>query len=359
MMQKDVYLVLMAGGLGTRFWPYSRNNKPKQFLDILGIGKTLIQSTVERFGNLLPQENIYVVTNIDHLDLVKEQLPFLQENQILAEPVRRNTAPCIAYATYKIRKLNSKAVIIVSPTDHLILNEEAFRTLIIKSVEHARSQEKLITIGIQPTRPETGYGYIQILNSADEIKKVKTFTEKPELALANKFIESGDFVWNSGLFIWGADAIYKALHQHLPELAEVFDEIEVEISTLKEQAAIKKAYSLSKNISIDYGVMEKADNVYVLLGNFSWSDLGSWTTLHELSEKDAANNAVDANALLYDTRNSIIKAPKDKLIVAQGLNGYLIGYFDNVIIICEKDKESQFRSFVNDLKNKSDSTNYL
>lgn len=358
-MQKDVYLILMAGGLGTRFWPYSRTTKPKQFLDILGTGKTLMQSTVERFGDIFPKENIYVVTNVEHQSLVKEQLPFLNDGQILTEPVRRNTAPCIAYATYKIRKINPQAVVIVSPADHLILNEEAFRNLIIESVEQARSQDKLITIGIQPTRPETGYGYIQFHNSDETIKKVKTFTEKPELELANKFLESGDFVWNSGIFIWGIDAIYQAMHKHLPELAEVFDDIDHSLSTENEHAAIKDAYSLSKNISIDYGVMEKADNVYVILGNFSWSDLGSWTTLYELSEKDAANNVVDANVLLYDTTNSIIKAPKDKLVVAQGLNGYLIGYFDNVIIICEKDKEGQFRSFVNDVKGKPESGNYL
>ncbi len=358
-MQKDIYLVLMAGGLGTRFWPSSRNGKPKQFLDILGTGKTLLQSTAERFESICPKENVFVVTNTDHAVLVREQLPFIPEDQILAEPVRRNTAPCIAYATYKIKKINPKAIVIVSPADHLILNEEAFRVLIKDSVHKAIAQDKLITIGIKPTRPETGYGYIQFINSEDSLKKVKTFTEKPELNLANKFLESGDFVWNSGIFIWGVEAIYGALHKHLPELAEVFDDIVDNLSTPNEANAIKKAYSLCKNISIDFGVMEKANNVFVMLGDFSWSDLGSWTTLHELSKKDENNNAVDANVLLYDTRNSIIKAPRDKLIVVQGLNGYLVGYFDNVIIICEKDKEGQFRSFVNDVKGKPDGTNYL
>lgn len=358
-MHNDVYLVLMAGGLGTRFWPYSRNAKPKQFLDILGTGKTLLQSTAERFEKLCPKDNIFVVTSDEHVELVKQQLPFLGDAQILAEPVRRNTAPCIAYATYKIRRINPKAVIIVSPSDHLIFNEDVFRSIIGKSVEQAQAQDKLITIGVKPTRPETGYGYIQYHSSSEEIKKVKTFTEKPELSLANKFLESGDFVWNSGIFIWGVQAIYNAFQEHLPEIAEVFDDIEDKLSGPTEHKAIKKAYSLCKNISIDYGIMEKAKNVYVMLGDFSWSDLGSWTTLHELSKKDNDNNAVDANVLLYDTRNSIIKGPKDKLIVVQGLKGYLIGYFDNVLIICEKDKESQFRSFVNDARAKPDSGNYL
>ncbi|HMP98710.1 MAG TPA: mannose-1-phosphate guanylyltransferase [Cyclobacteriaceae bacterium] len=358
-MNKDVFVVLMAGGLGTRFWPYSRNHKPKQFLDILGTGKTLLQATADRFQNTCPQENIYVVTNVEHVELVKSQLPFLTDEQILAEPMRRNTAPCIAYATYKIKKKNSGAVMIVSPSDHIILNEEAFQAVINESIQDARGNDRLITLGIKPNRPETGYGYIQYLSSDSKIKKVKTFTEKPELSLAKQFLESGDFVWNSGIFIWSAEAIYQAFQRHLPELAEIFDDIEGDILTEKEGQSIRNAYSLCKNISIDYGVMEKAENVYVMLADFSWSDLGSWTTLHELSKKDIANNYVDANTMLYDSRNCVIKGPNDKLIVVQGLNGYLVGYFDNVLIICEKDKEAQFRSFVNDVKGKPDGSNYL
>lgn len=358
-MNNNLYIVVMAGGVGTRFWPYSRNSRPKQFLDVLGTGKTLLQSTYDRFLPLCPKENILVVTSDEHAAITQEQLPELNASQILCEPMRRNTAPCIAYAAHKIAKLNPEAVMVVSPSDHLILNENDFQQTISKAVDQAKAQDKLITMGITPTRPETGYGYIQYIEGKAALKKVKTFTEKPELALAKKFIESGDFVWNAGIFIWGVQAIQKALSQYLPEMAEIFDEAAPRLDTPEEQKAVHAAYSQTKNISIDYGIMEKADNVYVWLCNFAWSDLGSWASLHDLSRKDESNNAVDGEALLYETRNSIVKGPKDKLIVVQGLNGYLVGAFDNVVIVCEKDKEELFRRFVNDLKAKSNGNNYL
>lgn len=341
----------MAGGVGVRFWPYSRNERPKQFLDVLGTGKTLLQSTYDRFLSICPAENIFVVTHQEHAHLVKEQLPDLPPAQVLAEPMRKNTAPCIAYASYRIRKQNSEAVIVVSPSDHLILKEDEFREIIAKAAEQAKSQDRLLTLGITPTRPETGYGYIQFIPDKKVAKKVKTFTEKPELSLAKKFLESGDFVWNSGIFIWGVQAIIEALQQHLPEMAEVFDDSSYGLNTPQEAEAIEKAYAQCKSVSIDYGVMEKATNVYVCLGNFTWSDLGSWSSIHELSGKDEHNNAVTGKTLLYDTRNSIIRASSPgKLIVVQGLNGYLVAEFGNVVIVCEKDKEDQFRKFVNDLK---------
>lgn len=359
-MNKDLYVVLMAGGVGVRFWPYSRNAKPKQFLDVLGTGKTLLQSTFERFLPLCPVENIYVVTHEEHTDLVKKQLPQISNQQILAEPMRKNTAACIGYASYKILKKNENAIIIVTPSDHLILKEIEFQDVIKKAVDQAKGQDKLITLGIKPTRPETGYGYIQYHTEKTFAKKVKTFTEKPELSLAKKFLESGDFVWNAGIFIWGAKTIVAALEKYLPEMVEVFQEVVIPtFNTTSEKDAILSAYSQFKNISIDYGIMEKATNVFVCLGDFSWSDLGSWGSIHEISEKDDNNNAVSANALLYETRNCIIKGSPDKLIVAQGLNGYLVGEFGNVVIVCEKDKEEQFRRFVNDVKTKPGSVDYL
>lgn len=357
-MDKKLFVVLMAGGVGTRFWPYSRNAKPKQFLDVLGTGKTLIQSTYDRFLPLCPRENIFIVTNEDLADITKEQLG-VEDAQVLVEPMRKNTAPCIAYASYRIATNTPDAVVIVSPADHVILNEVAFQKTINNSVAYARDQDKLITMGINPTRPETGYGYIQYLASKHPIKKVKTFTEKPALALAKKFVESGDFVWNSGIFIWGVKAIIAALEKHQPEIAEVFEEASARFYTDQEKRAIKTAYAQSKNISIDYGVMEKADNVYVWLSDFAWSDLGSWSSMHELHKKDDNRNVINANAMVYETRNSVIKGSKNKLIVVQGLDGYLVGEFGNVIIVCQKDQEDLFRRFVNDLKAKPNGNDYL
>lgn len=350
-MNKNLYVVLMAGGVGVRFWPYSRNAKPKQFLDVLGTGRTLLQSTYDRFASICPKENIYVVTHQEHAQLVHDQLPDLQVSQILAEPMRKNTAPCIAYASYRIQQQNKDAVIVVSPSDHLILKEEGFHEIILKAAEQATAQDKLLTLGITPSRPETGYGYIQFLHDKKLIKKVKTFTEKPELSLAKKFIESGDFVWNAGIFIWSVQAIVKSIQEHLPEMAEVFEEMKPTFNTALESVAIEKAYAQCKNISIDYAILEKAANVFVCLGDFTWSDLGSWASIHEISPKDENNNVLKGKTLMYDTRNSIVRASSsDKLIVVQGLNGYLVAEFGNVIIVCEKDKEDQFRKFVTDVK---------
>ena len=358
-MNKNLYIILMAGGVGVRFWPYSRNAKPKQFLDVLGTGKTLIQSTFDRFLPLCPVENIFVVTHEEHAALVMEQLPALKEDQILSEPMRKNTAACIAYASYKILQINKDAVIVVTPSDHLILKEYQFQEVIKKAVDQARTDDKLITLGINPTRPETGYGYIQYHLEKSFAKKVKTFTEKPELSLAKKFLESGDFVWNAGIFIWSVKSIIKAIQLHLPEMAEVFEEIKNKLGTPQEKEAIAATYPQCKSISIDYGIMEKASNVYVCLGDFSWSDLGSWASMHEISPKDEDNNVVRANTLLYETRNCIIQGSENKLLVVQGLNGYLVGEFGNVIIVCEKDKEQQFRRFVSDAKSKPNAGEFL
>ncbi len=350
----------MAGGVGVRFWPYSRNRQPKQFLDVLGIGQTLLQTTWQRFKSICSPSNIYVITHEEHVHLVREQLPQLPETQILAEPMRKNTAACIAYASYRIARINPQAVLVVSPADHLILNEKEFEKNILRAAEAARDQDKLITLGITPTRPETGYGYIQYHPDKSYLKKVKTFTEKPQLALAKKFLESGDFVWNSGIFVWGVQAIIRALKEHLPEMAEVFEECSINLGTPAEKESVEYTYAQCKNISIDYGVMEKAANVYVLTASFSWSDLGSWGSIHEVSAKDKENNLVSGRVLNYETRNCILRVSSpDKLMVVHGLNGYLVGEFGNVIIVCEKDREDLFRQFVNDVKAMKNGSDFL
>ena len=342
----------MAGGVGSRFWPYSRNHRPKQFLDILGTGKSLIQLTVERFAEICPIENVYVVTNEGYADLVAEHLPELTSNQILLEPYRKNTAPCIAYATEKILKTNPDACMIVAPSDHLILNESLFIETIQKALNGARDSNRLITLGIKPNRPETGFGYIQYIEADSDLKKVKTFTEKPEKDLAKKFIESGDFVWNSGIFIWSAKAIHEAFQSHLPDMAALFAQTTSKLNTENEAEAIYEAYSQTNGISIDYGVMEKSSDVYVVLGDFDWSDLGSWDAMHELAKKDASGNAVKGNAMLYDTTGSLVQGGDDTLIVVQGLDNYLVTQCDNVILVCKRGEEKKFREFVADVKKK-------
>ncbi|EOZ96932.1 Mannose-1-phosphate guanylyltransferase (GDP) [Indibacter alkaliphilus LW1] len=345
----------MAGGIGSRFWPYSRNSKPKQFLDVLGTGRTLLQMTYDRFSKIAPDSFFYVVTNKNYLDLVKDQLPGIPENQILTEPLRRNTATCVAYATYKISKNDPDAKVIVTPSDHLIVQEEKFHEKIKLALMGCEKNDRLITIGIRPNRPETGYGYIQYYSEpGNHVKKVKTFTEKPSLKLAKTFLESGDFVWNSGMFVWKAKSAINAFEKYMSEVAEVFEEGLAYYNTDEEESFIKKAYSLVKNNSIDYGIMEKSDEVYVVLGDFGWSDLGSWLSLHENSKKDKANNVVEANAILYDTQNSFVKVDSKKLVVIQGLDNYLVNESDNVLLICKLDAEKQFRTFVNDAKNKGE-----
>lgn len=343
----------MAGGVGTRFWPFSRTTYPKQFHDVLGTGRTLLQQTADRFEGVCPPENIYIVTSDKYKTLCQEQLPFLANNQILCEPVARNTAPCIAYACYKIGQQNPQANIVVAPADHIILKEDQFKHTIQTALEATRGQDILVTLGIQPSRPDTGYGYIQYLPEVNTpIKKVKTFTEKPQLELAQQFVDSGEFVWNAGIFVWNVQAIEKAFSAYLPEVAEIFEEGKEAYYTDGETAFIDKAYSLSKNISIDNGIMEKADNVYVVLSDFGWSDLGTWKSLYEVSEKDADQNAIDGRVMLYDTKNCIIKTPKDRLIAINGLDGFIVAEFDNVLLICRKDEEQKVKAFVADAKAK-------
>lgn len=349
-METNIYVVIMAGGSGTRFWPYSRDAKPKQFLDVVGTGRSLLQMTFDRFLDITTPDKIWVVSNDKYGDLIKEQLPELQDDQILLEPEKRNTAPCIAYASYKILKQDPNATLVVSPSDHIIMKEAKFHAVIKTATDAAREEERLITIGITPHRPETGYGYIQFHQAQDEVKRVKTFTEKPEMDLAIKFLESGDFLWNSGIFVWSVGAITKAFEMHDEENAALFGGGLTKYFTEEESQFILRAYSQCKSNSIDYAIMEKADNVFVVPGDFGWSDLGSWNALHEMKDKDENDNVIEANAILYDSSNNYVKAAKDKVVVVQGVDGMLVADFEDVLLICKKEDSGKFREFITDVK---------
>ncbi len=347
---QNTYVIIMAGGVGSRFWPFSRTDFPKQFHDVLGTGQTLLQQTVGRFEGVCPIENIYIVTSQEYKDLIKEQLPSFSEDQILLEPNRRNTAPCIAYACYKIASRDPDANVVVAPADHIILKEEAFRDTIRIALGATRNENILVTLGIQPTRPDTGYGYIQFIPDKLTVKKVKSFTEKPQLELALQFLDSGDFVWNAGIFIWNVKTFKGALEKYQPNIAEIFADGHPHYYGENEEAFIQRAYQHCGSISIDNGIMEKADNVHVVLSSFGWSDLGTWKSLYEISEKDENENVTDGNLLLYNTTNSIIKTPKDKLVVINGLDGFIVAEYDGVLMICRKEDEQKVKDFVAEAK---------
>ncbi len=355
-MNNNYYAIIMAGGIGSRFWPISRTSYPKQFIDILGTGKTLIQNTYERFLKICPKENIYIVTNESYAGLVKEQLPDITDAQILTEPVMRNTAPCVAYGSFKIESINPDAAIVVAPSDHLILNEDAFVAAIEKSLQTATRHDCLITLGIKPSRPDTGYGYIQYTDETlnEEFHKVKTFTEKPTLDIARTFIQSGDFLWNAGIFVWSAKNIVNAFGIYLPDMHEIFAEARSNYNTENEKAHINQAYQQCTNISIDYGIMEKAGNVYVLPSEFGWSDLGTWASIYQLAEKDYVGNAVipSEKVIMYDSSNCMVNVPDEKLVVLQGLHDYIVVESNNTLLICPRDQEQNIKQVVADVKQK-------
>lgn len=349
----NTYVAIMAGGIGSRFWPESRTAKPKQFLDILNTGKTLLQMTYQRFEHIVPKENIYVVTAEAYEGLVKEQLPQLSDEQILKEPMRRNTAPCITYACDKIYARDKSATVVIAASDHLILEETRFLEVVQKCVDFVKDNTYLVTIGVKPSKPSTGYGYIQFEDETgkDGFYKVKTFTEKPTLEIARMFLNSGDFLWNSGMFVWKAKTLLQAVVKYLPEIAEAFREGNKHYGTPGEARFIQQAYSQCTNISIDYGVMEKADNVYTIPAQFGWSDIGSWDSLYEVYEHDYLGNAVAGkNVKIYDSSNNMVMVPKDKLVVLQGLTGYCVVDTGDVLLVCEKAKEQEIKQITVDLK---------
>lgn len=344
------FCVIMAGGIGTRFWPMSRQSRPKQFLDILGTGRSFLRHTYERFAKIIPNENFIVVTNQRYKSLVLEHIPEIAESQVLCEPIGRNTAPCIAYAAYTLAKRNPDAEMIVTPADHLILNTDEFLTIVDDCSNFIQEKDALMTIGITPSRPETGYGYIQ-RSSADRISRVKCFTEKPCLELAQAFLECGEFLWNSGIFIWKLRDIIHAFEQHLPDHNALFSSIVDELGTEREAEAIERVFSECKAISIDYGIMEKADNVYVRCGDFGWSDVGTWGSVYQQSRKDGFANALSHEQIkTYDTRNSLIYLPKEKVAVVSGLKDYIVVDTEDVLMICPKSDEHSIKSFIEDIK---------
>lgn len=342
----------MSGGIGSRFWPFSTEDKPKQFLDFFGTGRSLLQSTFDRFKKIVPTENIFIVTNDAYASLTLEQLPELSEKQILLEPMRRNTAPAIAFATYRINAINPNANIIVAPSDHLILKEEQFISDINKGLLFVEKNEVLLTLGINPTRPETGYGYIQVSQEQlDDVNKVKTFTEKPDIDLAKAFIESGEFVWNSGIFLWNVQAIMNAFQTYLPEITNKFNEGKRFFNTPKEKEFINDSFPFCPNTSIDYGILEKADNVYVIRSDFGWSDLGTWGALHDISQKDENNNAnLHCKAMYIESYDNVVTMHDNKLVVLQGLEDYIVAESDKVLLICKKGEEQRIKHFVTDVK---------
>jgi mannose-1-phosphate guanylyltransferase len=355
-MDKNNFCVIMAGGIGSRFWPYSRTSRPKQFLDILGTGQTLLQQTIRRYTNICPIENILIVSNEEYGPLILEQLPEINSSQVLLEPLRRNTAPCIAYANHRIAMLNPDANIIVAPSDHLIGDEAEFTRVILEGIEFVKGRNVLLTLGIMPSRPETGYGYIQVnghegIDGNLNLRQVKTFTEKPNIDLARIFVESGDFFWNSGMFIWSHSAINQAFEKYLPEIQAAFHDGIHLYGTPEETSFIHQVYGACDKISIDYGIMEKADNVFVLCADFGWSDLGTWGSLYEHLTHDESENGIGTGqAITFEASRNVIHAPKNKLTVVQGLNDYIIVDTDDVLLICKKQDEQQIRTMVDEVK---------
>jgi mannose-1-phosphate guanylyltransferase len=346
----------MAGGIGSRFWPLSRTKKPKQFLDILGTGKTFIRQTYERFARIIPAQNFLIVTGTDYKSLVLEEIPEIDESQVLCEPMRRNTAPCIAYATYRLMKKNPDAKVIVTPSDHIIFNDVKFLEVMLNGLAYAETSDALVTVGLKPSRPETGYGYIQVeKNDApgcnNTVCKVRTFTEKPDVDTAKLFVESGEFYWNSGIFIWNLKSVQKALALHLPDIADLFMRGMEKYDTPEEESFIFEAYSQCANISIDYGVMEKADNVFVFAADFGWSDVGTWNSLYLHLDRDGNENAVkNAKTYLSNVSNSMIDASDpNKLIVIKGLDSYLVVDTGDVLMICPRNNEDVIKQTISDV----------
>ncbi len=342
----------MAGGIGSRFWPKSRASMPKQFLDILGSGKSFIRHTYERFRPIVENENFLIVTNRRYRDLVLQHIPELDPSQVLCEPIGRNTAPCIAYAAYTLLKRDPDAEMIVTPSDHFINDEDTFRSIIEECAEFASSNGTLMTVGIQPSRPETGYGYIQVSDKSP-ISRVKCFTEKPIWELAQTFLQCGEFVWNSGIFVWQVRDIIEAFERYMPEQHALFSSILSDLGTESEAEAIERVFSECRAVSIDYGVMEQAENVFVRVGEFGWSDVGTWGSVYQHSRKDKYANANNEGALLYDTRNCIISLPKDKVAVVSGLKDYIVVDTEDALMICPRSEEQSIKKFIDEVKFKA------
>ncbi|WP_299557048.1 mannose-1-phosphate guanylyltransferase [Seonamhaeicola sp.] len=353
-MNKNYYAILMAGGIGTRFWPVSTPDFPKQFHDMLGTGDTLIQKTFQRLSRLIPKENIFILTNERYNDLVLEQLPEVEQRQVVLEPAMRNTAPCILYAALKIQKENNDAVMIVAPSDHWIEDEVAFTKNVQTAFDYCSENDALMTLGIQPTFPNTGYGYIEYNKaSTDEIKSVHQFKEKPIYEVAKQYIRQGNFLWNAGIFMWSVASVIKAFQKNQPELYQLFESGLDTYNTDLEDNFIRDNYPKAENISVDYAIMEKSDNVFVIGAEFDWNDLGTWGSLYDKLDKDSHNNAIsNARSLAENAEGNIIRAPKDKLVVIDGLKDYIIVDHDKTLLIYPKDKEQDIKQIQQRIKKK-------
>lgn len=354
------YCIIMAGGVGSRFWPLSKNNCPKQFLDVLGTGKSFIRSTFERFLPLVPAEHFVVVTNAAYKDLVLQHLPELRPDQVLCEPMRRNTAPCIAYATHHIRAHHSEASIVVTPADHLVTNEREFQRIIAMGmdfVEQPAHRDALFTIGIRPSRPETGYGYIQVAadklaHHTDGVVEMEGFKEKPDLATARQFLAAGNYFWNSGIFIWSMEGIRNAFQQHLPDMERLFEAGAAHFGTDSEQTFIDGMFGQCENISIDYGVMERSSNRYTIPADFGWSDIGTWGSLYVHARHDAEGNAVCGKAVVVDTHNSVVNIEPGSEAIVQGLDNCLVAYRDHSLLVCRLSDEQEIKHWVEQIETK-------
>ncbi len=343
----DTHVVIMAGGIGSRFWPMSTPDLPKQFVDVMGVGKTLIQMTVDRFSAICPMTNFWVVTGEKYVSLVKEQLPELPEDNILAEPAARNTAPCIAYACWKIRQRHPEANIVVTPSDALVINVEEFRRVISTALDFTCSDRRIVTIGIKPSRPETGYGYIEEGELAEgEVYKVNSFKEKPCLEVAKQYLADGGYLWNAGIFVWNVDTIMSSLREYVPGLASQMDEMAESFYTDREAETVGRIFPTCERISIDYAVMEKADCIYTIPADFGWSDLGTWGSLRTLMDRNEDGNAVVGNDVrLFDCRNCIVHVPDLQRVVIQGLEGCIVAQHGDRLIVCSLDREQDITSY--------------
>ena len=353
-MDNNRYCVIMCGGVGSRFWPFSKAAKPKQFIDFFGTGRSLLQTAFDRMQGIVPIDNIILLTNENYESLIIEQLPEIKRDQILLEPARRNTAPCIAWAAHHIKAINPDAKMMVAPSDHLIINVERFKDSVIKAFDFIETRDALVTMGIKPSRPETGYGYIQVGEPVEgNFSTVKTFTEKPNEDLARVFLESGEFFWNSGLFFWSADSIIKALNDCAPDVNTVFEQGQSYFGTPDEREFINANFAACPSISIDFAVMEKAPNVYVETVDFGWNDLGTWRSLYDHSPKNKDGNVTqNCKALMYNSHNNIVAVKGDKLIVASGLEGYIVADVNDALLIVPLEEEQKIKQYVNDMKSK-------
>lgn len=344
----QTHVVIMAGGIGSRFWPMSTPEYPKQFIDVMGVGKSLIQLTVERFKGICPKENFWVVTSERYVDIVKEQLPQIPAQHILAEPEARNTAPCIAYACWKIRKEFPQANIVVTPSDALVIDTAEFARCIAVALEKTADSQAIVTLGMMPTRPETGYGYIAAQGEADAkgICKVEAFKEKPDVETAKGYLAAGNYFWNAGIFVWNADTITNAIRRYAPQIAGVMDELEPALFTDKEAEELKRLFPTCEKISIDYAVMEKAEDIFVLPAEFGWSDLGSWGSLRTLLPQDEAGNAkVGGRVDMYNCRNCVVHAAEEKRVVLEGLDGYIVAEKNGQLLVCRLSEEQRIKEF--------------